>query len=292
MIMKKLLFVLLCAGTLASCNVKNSDEYKKLQAQNDSLMQVNAKEGAEMTELMDVINEVEANFNQIKEAEKYLTVESKGKGEMTADTKTRVQENFQMINDILKKNKNDIAALNKRLKNSSGELGGLKSTIERLNTELEQRATAIVKLQESLAVRDKQILELTSNIQDLNTNVENLSDQVASQASTIKEQDLALNTAYYMFGTTKELKEAKVVSGGFLSSPKVMKESIDKSIFIKVDIRNVKAIPVYAKKAKILSEHPSSSYSLEKDSNGQVVINITDYKKFWSLTQFLIIEVN
>ncbi|NDW17869.1 hypothetical protein D0T53_02920 [Dysgonomonas sp. 216] len=290
--MKKLFFLLFAATALVSCNVKNSDEYKALQAKNDSLMQVNEKGGSELAEVMGIINDVEENFNQIKEAEKYLTVQSQGKGEMTSDTKTRVQENFQMINDILKKNKTDIEALNKRLKNSSGEVSTLKTTIERLNTQLTERANAIVKLQSDLASRDKQIMELTSNVHDLTQNVENLSTQVESQASTIKEQDTALNTAYYMFGTSSELKDAKVVKGGFLSSPKVMKESIDKSIFIKIDIRNVKAIPVYAKKAKVLSEHPSASYKLDKDANGQVVLNISDYQKFWSLTQFLIIEVN
>lgn len=289
--MKKLVFMLLSAGVFVSCNVKNSDEYKALQARTDSLELVNAKGNAELTEVMGIINEVEANFSQIKEAEKYLTIESKGKGEMNLDTKNRVKENFQMINDILTKNKQDIAALTNRLKGASGDLGGLRKTIERLNAELELRTTTITELQESLSVRDKQIAELTSNLQSLSGNVEQLSNKVDTQASTIKEQDKALNTAFYVFGTSKELKEAKIVSGGFLSSPKVLKESIDKSKFISIDIRDLQAIPVYAKKAKILSEHPKDSYSLDKDSNNQIVVNIKDYKKFWSLTQYLVIEV-
>lgn len=289
--MKKLVFMLLSAAVFVSCNVKNSDEYKALQARTDSLELINAKGNAELTEVMGIINEVEANFSQIKEAEKYLTIESKGKGEMNLDTKNRVKENFQMINDILTKNKQDIAALTNRLKGASGDLGGLRKTIERLNAELELRTTTITELQESLSVRDKQIAELTSNLQSLSGNVEQLSNKVDTQASTIKEQDKALNTAFYVFGTSKELKEAKIVSGGFLSSPKVLKESIDKSKFISIDIRDLQAIPVYAKKAKILSEHPKDSYSLDKDSNNQIVVNIKDYKKFWSLTQYLVIEV-
>ena len=101
-----------------------------------------------------------------------------------------------------------------------------------------------------------------------------------------------MNTGYYIFGTSKELKEAKVVTGGFISSPKILKESIDKSIFIKIDIRDVKEIPVYAKKAKVLSDQPKDSYTIAKDANSQVVIKINDYKKFWSLGQFLIIQVD
>lgn len=289
--MRKLIFMLLSVGLLASCNVKNSDDYKDLQAQRDSLLKANSTSNTELTEAMNIINDVEENFNKIREAQNYLAVQSQTKGEINADTRTRINDDFQMISEIIKKNENSLKVLNGKFKNNSGQLAGLQKTIERLNAELTERAKIITELQESLASRDKQIAEMTVNIKDLNSSVENLSDQVMDQASTIKSQDKALNTAYYMFGTSKELKEAKVVTGGFLSSPKILKESIDKSIFIKIDIRDIKTIPVYAKKASILSEHPSASYSLDKDANGQLVVNITDYKKFWSLTQFLVIEV-
>lgn len=36
--MKKLLVACLCILAMASCNVKNSDEYKALQAERDSLL--------------------------------------------------------------------------------------------------------------------------------------------------------------------------------------------------------------------------------------------------------------
>lgn len=290
--MKKLVFGCLCAAMLASCNVKNSDEYKALQAQLDSLAQVNNSNDKEMAEMMSVINEVEENFNQIKETEKYLTMQSKERGQMSSDVKERIKGDFEMINEILKKNKAQLDGLNKKLKNTSGDLGGLRKTVERLNAELSERANIIVELQTSLASRDAQIAELQTSVQALAENVDNLSSQTAEQASKIKEQDKELNTAYYMFGTSKELKEAKVVSGGFLASTKVLNENIEKSKFIKIDIRDTREIPVYSKKAKLLSDHPSDSYSLEKDSKGNISIKITDYKRFWSIAKFLIVEVN
>lgn len=289
--MKKIILGCFCLAALASCNVKNSDEYKALKAQNDSLMQVNGQSNSELAEVNSLINDIEENFRQIRDAEKYLTIESKTKGEMSSDTKTRVKDNFEMINEILKKNKADIDKLNKKLKSNSGQMSGLKATIDRLNTELVERANTISELQTSLAVRDEQIASLQTDVQALTENVEVLSGQTAEQAAKIKEQDKELNTAYYMFGTSKELKEAKVVSGGFLVSPKILKESIEKSKFIKIDIRDTKSIPVYDKKAKLLSDHPSDSYTLDKDAKGNIVIKITDYKRFWSLTKFLIVQV-
>lgn len=290
--MKKVILGCLCLGMLASCNVKNSDEYKALQAERDSLLQVSTKGQSDVSDLMAMINQVEENFAQIKEAEKYLTIESKSKGEMSSDTKSRITDDFQMINEILKKNKADIETLNKKLKSSGGQSAQLKQTVERLTAELEQRSAAISELRDALSARDAQIASLTGEVEKLNTNVEDLSTKNVEQSNKIKEQEKALNTGYYIFGTSKELKEAKVVTGGFISSPKILKESIDKSIFIKIDIRDVKEIPVYAKKAKVLSDQPKDSYTIAKDANSQVVIKINDYKRFWSLGQFLIIQVD
>lgn len=290
--MKKFILGVMCLGMLASCNVKDSKEYKALQAQRDSLLQANNTDNTQISDLMSIVEEVENNFSQIKEAEKYLTVESATKGEMTTDTKTKVRENFQMVNDILNKNKQQIEELNKKLKNSGNASASLKQTINRLTSELQERTTALEQLKNVLVQRDQQISDLNNTVSKLNDNVQDLSSKNADQASTIKEQEKALNTGYYIFGTSKELKEAKILTGGFLSSPKVLRESIDKSIFIRIDIRDVREIPVYAKKAKVLSDQPSDSYTISKDVNGQAIIRILDYKKFWSLGQFLIIQVD
>lgn len=289
--MRKLFLGCLALALLSSCNVKESSDYKKLQAERDSLLQVSNKDQGDISDLMSMIEEVNTNFDQIKEAEKYLTVQANSNGELSSDAKTKIKDNFQMINEILKKNREDINSLNQKLKNAGGQAGKLKQTVERLTAELEERSKAIVELRDALASRDAQIVSLTGTVQNLSSNVEELSTKNEEQNNKIKEQDKELNSAYYIFGTTKELKEAKVVSGGFISSPKILNESIDKSIFIKIDIRKVTDIPVYAKKVKILSDHPKDSYEIIKDKNDQAVVKILDYKRFWSLGKFLIMQV-
>jgi len=289
--MRKLFIACLGLTMLASCNVKDSNEYKSLQAERDSLLQITSKDQADIADLMSIINEVNSNFDQIKEAEKYLTVQANSKGELSTDTKKRIRDNFNMINDILKKNKADIATLNQKLKNAGGQSAQLKQTVERLTAELEQRSASILELRDALATRDAQIASLSGTVEKLSTDVKDLTDETVEQAAKIKEQDKELNTAYYIFGTSKELKEAKVISGGFLASSKILNESIDKSIFIKIDIRDVQEIPVYSKKVKVLSDQPKDSYSINKGADGNAVIKILDYKRFWSLGKFLIMQV-
>jgi chromosome segregation ATPase len=290
--MKKLIYGCLSLCLLASCNVKDSKEYKDLQAQRDSLLQKNSSEASEITELMGIVNEVEDNFNQIKEAEKYLTLQTQTKGELSKDTKARISENFNMVREILKKNKESLDKLNKRLGASRGEVSGLKKTLDRLNKELEERSSTILQLQNTLAQKDQEIATLNLNVDNLSRKVDDLAQTNTTQAGKISEQDKALNTAYYVFGTSKELKEHKIISGGFLSSTKVLKDAFDKNYFIKVDIRDLKEVPVYTKKAKLLSTHPEGSYEFVKDKNGEITLRINDYKSFWSLGQFLVIQVN
>jgi len=55
-------------GLIISCtNVKESKEFKELQAQRDSLMMLSAGTQTEAAEMMAVISEVEENFAKIRE---------------------------------------------------------------------------------------------------------------------------------------------------------------------------------------------------------------------------------
>lgn len=46
------------------------------------------------------------------------------------------------------------------------------------------------------------------------------------------------------------------------------------------------------KKGKLISKHPDGSYEFGKDSNGQAELRILDPKNFWSLTKYLVVQVN
>ena len=48
---------------------------------------------------------------------------------------------------------------------------------------------------------------------------------------------------------------------------------------------------MFAAKAKLKSNHPEGSYEFVKDEDGNLTLNITDPKTFWSLGKYLVIEV-
>ena len=279
--MKKLLLACTCATLLVSCG-QNSAEYKKLKAENDSLKIENTKSSSEMNEILSILNDVEADIQSIRDAENYLNIQQQTGGEFSKSNREQIKQNMQLISETLKKNKETINQLEDKL----------KKTINRLSSELDQKATMIVALQEDLAKKNVRIQELDEMVSSLNEDVESLATTAAAQSEKLNEQDKALNTAYYCFGTSKELKDQKILSGGGLfSKSKVLQSGFNKDYFISVDIREVKEIPLFAAKAKLKSNHPEGSYEFVKDEDGNLTLNITDPRAFWSLGKYLVIEV-
>ena len=218
---------------------------------------------SEATEMMEVISEVEANFARIREAEKYIATQSAQGGEMTQDTKQRVQDNFQMINDILQRNKAQLEQLNRKQSAGTKEIASLKNTISRLNAEMLESSNRLVQLQEELTRKDEQIALLAEDVTAL-------AQEAEQQSSTIREQDKTLHTAYYVFGTAGELKDQKILSGGFLQPTRVLQDTFNKEYFLKIDIREVTQIPLYSPKGKLWSTHPEGTYEFVKGDNGNL----------------------
>ena len=142
----------------------------------------------------------------------------------------------------------------------------------------------LIGLQSELAKKDETIEKLADDVNELAQHAE-------LQAEKIREQDKSLNVAYYVFGTSSELKDQKILSGGFLKSTKVLSDTFNKDYFLQIDIRNVTQIPTYSTKAKLWSNHPEGTYEFVETGNGNLTLNITDTQRFWSLTKYLIIEV-
>ncbi len=284
--MKREWILLVVMGLIVSCtNVKESKEYKELQAQRDSLLMQTADADSETAEMMSVISEVEANFERIREAEKYISTQSSQEGEMSQNTKDRVSENFKMINEILQRNKAQLEELNKKYSGSTREMTSLKNTISRLNREMQESTGRLSELQAELALKDEQIAQLSQDITSLALETE-------KQSEMIREQDRTLNTAYYVFGTARELRDQKILSGGFLQATRVMQDTFNKEYFLTIDIREVTEIPLFAPKAKVWSTHPEGTYEFVEGEDGNLTFTITDTQRFWSLTKYLIIEVN
>lgn len=282
--MKKLFFMVCCAALLMTgCkDGKNAPGLASVQ-QTDSLNDVIAQKDSEINEMMGTLNDIEEGFRLINEAENRVALLKNGEG---TSKKQNLKENIQFVAERMKQNRELIAKLQKQLESSTLKGGQLKKTIDNLTAQLEEKDKQLLALREELDKKDIHISELDETIGNLNTNVSNLSADNQQKAETINAQDKQLNTAWYVFGTKKELKGQHILEGG-----KVMNGNFNKNYFTKVDIRNTTEIKLYSKSAKLLTAHPASSYSLTHDASKQYVLRITNPQIFWSTSKYLVVLV-
>lgn len=282
--MKKLFFIVCCAALLVTgCkDGKNSPESTNVHLA-DSLNEVIAQRDSEINDMMGTFNEVQEGLRQIGEAEGRVALAKSGEG---ASSKQKMKEDIQFIAAQMKKNKELIAQLQKKLEGSSLNATQLKKTIEGLQAQLVEKEKQLQTLREELDKKDIHIMELDESVNNLNTNVSNLKTESQKKTETINAQDKQLNTAWYVFGTKKELKGQRILENG-----KVMNGNFNKNYFTKIDIRNTTEIKLYSKSAKLMTAHPSSSYTLVRDANKQYTLRITNPHIFWSTSKYLVVLV-
>ena len=292
--MKKMLIsaAVLLSAMFTACNY-TSDEVARLRQENDSLALANARTKADFDEMLQLMNDVEDGFRQIKEAENYLTVQNAADREMSPTTRQQLTSDMQLVTQILKENKEKLEKLQKQLKNSNYQSSQLQKTVDRLNAEIESKTEMIVALQEDLARRDIRIQELDSAVAELSGRVTQLTRETEQQNSTISMQEQTINTVYYVFGTARELKEQNILSGGGLfKSDEVLKGNFNQNYFTAKDMRLFRQLPLESKKAKLLTTHPEESYTLQKGSDGLLTLIISDPSSFWSVSRYLVIKVD
>lgn len=278
-------FLVACVAAfcLTGCNNGKNDSAAQNTAQADSLNGIIAQKDSEINDLMGTLNEIEEGFQQISEAEHRVSLAKDGEG---VNKKQKLKEDIQFIADRMKQNRELIAKLQKQLANGTLKGAQLQKTIEGLQKQLEEKDAQLQTLREELDKKDIHIAALDETVNNLNTKTNRLTAESNQKTETINAQDKQIHTAWYVFGTKKELKEQSIIQDG-----KVMTGNFNKNYFTKVDIRNLSEIKLYSKSAKLLTTHPSSSYSLVRDANKQYTLRITNSQLFWSTSKYLVVLV-
>lgn len=283
--MRKLLMVaVLVTLVLTGCqdNKKEAPALVRLE-QTDSLQKIITQKDNEMNDLMGTLNEIETGFREINEAENRVELVKDGEG---ANRSQQLRENVQFISNRMKQNRALIAKLRQQLRESSFKGDEFKKTIENLVKQMNEKDQQLQELRVELDAKDIHITELDETINTLNSDVNNLTAESAQKTETITNQDKQLNTAWYVFGTKKELKEQRILVDG-----KVLQGNFNKSYFTKIDIRVSKEVKFYSKSVRLLTMHPSSSYTLTQDNNNQYILRISNPQLFWSTSKYLVVLV-
>lgn len=282
--MKQLkLFACLALLLLGACTGKKSSPDLANMEQNDSLQRIIAQRDSEINDMMSTLNEIQEGLSAINQAENRLSIAREGEG---ANKTVQIKENIKFIANTMARNRELMKRLQQQLRESRFNGDELRKTISNLTQQLDDKAQELQRLKAELDAKDIHIAELDEKIDNLNDNVENLQTDAQQKAQTISNQDKQLNTAWFVFGTKKELKEQHIMENG-----KVLQSNFNKNYFAKIDIGIDKEIKFYSKSARILTMHPSGSYTLTPDVNKQYVLRITNPQLFWSTSKYLVVLV-
>ena len=230
--------------------------------------------------MMTPSSDIEEGFREITEAHSRSTLAKQGEGTNSAQ---RIRENMQFINETMKQNKELINKLKQQVREGSVKSEQLKKIIDNLTEQMEEKDRQLQSLREELDKKEIYIAELDERVADLGTVMfENLDWRETNRKSqTIDQQDKQLNTGWFVFGTKKELKEQNILADG-----EVLRSNFNKEYFTKIDIRIDKEIKLYSKSAKMLTSHPSSSYTLQRDANKQYVLASPIHSSSWSTSKY------
>lgn len=283
--MKKLFILAIAVQICTACSTDNSKQSDALRQTCDSLQRVLIDRDRELDDIMGTFNEVQEGIQRINEAEGRVTI-ADGSPE-SASSKEVIRDNIAFIQEAMQQNRDMIAQLKEKLQRSNIGAEKLRKMVESLTKEVEQQSQRIQELEARLAEKDVQIAEQLQQIAALNTDVSSLDAENKEKARQVAAQDKELNAAWFVFGTKAELKEQRILSGGEVLSD----GNFNTDYFTKIDIRYDKEIKLYSKGAKLLTNHPTDSYRLEKDSQNQYVLNITNPNKFWAASRYLVIQV-
>lgn len=266
----------------------SNGEVEKLTTERDSLVTENKKNMQELNDLNSVISEISKSLNNIAINEDLLLKDTNEDG--VPLEKKQIVENIEMFGKIIEEQKTKISQLEDSLKNVNSKQW--ETIISSIKLQLEYKETEIIALKEEIAVKNRSIKELRHKLKASEHIANEANEQKRILEDVVKAQDAEINLCYVKIGTKKELQNAGLLTGGLLSKKKVNYSNIDKSSFEAVDIRMFTSVHLASSKPKILTAQPSSrSYHFEKNDDGSTTMFIDDPATFWSVSNYLIIQL-
>lgn len=278
-------FFFLISIFIASCGNPEAEKAAQ-QAITDSLMQV------QQDSLLDVfrgeLQDISQRISQVSVRNGLLAIDS-NEGDVLS--KDMILKRVESLDGLLANNKSELNQLYERMRKSNVKNKQMEDMLQSMQARIAERENQIDKLIEMIKDKDVVIDQIKSSLDTMRRDNINLTEEV------IKMDD-EMHTVYYIIGEQKDLMDNGVVAkeGGILglgASKKLDVAKLDPSLFTQADERELLSIPLYSKKAKLITNHPEASYEMILDSDGSVEsLKVNDRKAFWSVTNYLVVEVD
>lgn len=268
-------------------------------SETDSLRLVTIQQQELLDNLTSTVVELSANLDSIKKEEGFITMGVDENG--IPLSKKMIMAKLDGLKMMVDEKKSQLVSLEEKVNITNGDIRKLKSVIEFLNSELVQKDRIIDELKAKLSTKNADIKQLTYKLSakeeeviNLNSEVQEKEDQLQQKENQIQAQNSTMNEVFYLIGTKSDLQKKGVITGtGLFQKKKVNLTNIDKSLFIKADMRELGEIniPAPIKKIEIMTGNPNSAYSIEKVDESHSRLRISNPDSFWGTVKFLIVKI-
>lgn len=282
---KHLIISIVVTSILSSCNVNKEKEQQSLEY---ITKQELATALAERDELLALVKEISSGLEQIKRLENMMTIAAKSPSENN-DRKTQILSDISILKEKIRQRKEQLQKLEEKLQNSTINNKELQETIRALRIQIDSQIDEIESLNRRLISANEQIGILHNTVDSLYVTVSAVTGERDSVQETSIKFENELNVCFYVISKKSELKKHNIIETGFLRKTKLLQGDFDKDFFVISDKRTLDTLCLNTTKAKILTNHPESSYEIS-EVNGQKIIKITDPGQFWSLTNYLVVQ--
>lgn len=285
--MKKFFLAILILSSFISCKSESESgdnsgntTVKELENEIAQLKLDQQLKDSVINESLAFFNEIQSNLESIGLKKDEIRLKSGNKELENAD-KQWILEEIRHINYLREENARKVQHLNDQLKKSGLKIKELESMIENLVNEIKVRDEQIDRLKFEMDKMDQEYSKLFDAYQTVAFKVDDLTEQ--------------LNTVYYSYGTTKELLKNKVIEqkNGFIGIGKTIKisENFNANYFAKIDLTKDKELFIEGADIRIITDHPSSSYSIVPEGKNSK-IKIKNPYEFWKLSHYLVVVVD
>lgn len=282
------LFITVAAVSILVSCIKNPGNEQQ------SLAEISKQELAtalnERDQLLSLVKEVSKGLDEIKQLESIMSIAASKPGESTTNN-VRILADITSLKEKIKQRKAKLAELEDNLQESTINNKELKETINAIRKQMDSQIEEIEYLKHQLISANEQIGLLNHTVDSLNATVSEVSDERDAARQTSAKLENELNICYYMVATKSELKKHNIIESGFLRKTKLMNGNFDKASFEVSDKRMLTHLPLNSTKIKILTNHPATSFEVIEE-NGEKVIKITNPDLFWSLTTYLVVQID
>lgn len=296
-------------GFLSSCGDRVKESQKTTNQDDCRIYQKHIKK------LENYLLEAERNSDRLEDVLYRLT-----QNYMVIDQKIRLIQKYKSDGSQDKLLKRTASDINRFFVSSQALLDSVEREIQASILPQSSMLPILETVREYLNHQEKLFVEVYGSITSIRGQVEELKKNISrkeaeaiakSQTSTISPtnpnpnseperiveyRDRENRKIFYIIGGKKELERAKVIkkAGGFLGMGGTLQlsDKFEEMFFQTGDYEIITEISLgNTQKVNLVSTHPGGSYLIIK-TPGEWYLKITNPKKFWSISRFLVAEVD